>query len=258
MNSLRSLFLLAIIASLPSISNAANILRMRAPVVEAPAANPTPPVSETPEEPQAPTIYSSCLEIKQSKPSSASGLYNLAINGSEMSVYCDMVSGGGGWTMVAAQFEGDFLSNWNEGMQSDYDPSLNTKRSFTLKTSQIPAHSQTAFGKDLDATFVDFIDHQYSTGEIPKTLVTGAKAQYHIHRSNTIHHSGHDPESTTGSDYGAGNEWSNTLTLDKTGGVLYTWAFSARNTITVKRGFSMNGVGYAATIENFAWTVWVR
>ncbi len=47
--------------------------------------------------------------------------------------------------MVVAQFESDVTANWNEGAQADYDPTLATSKAFALSTSQIPAHSQTAF-----------------------------------------------------------------------------------------------------------------
>lgn len=48
--------------------------------------------------------------------------------------------------MVVAQFESDMAANWNEGTQADYDPTLATSKAFALSASQIPAHSQTAFG----------------------------------------------------------------------------------------------------------------
>ena len=43
-----------------------------------------------------------------------------------------------GWTMLAAQYEADPVTDWNEGIQSDYDPSLVTTKGFALSQSELP------------------------------------------------------------------------------------------------------------------------
>lgn len=198
-----------------------------------------------------------CLSIKSDNPESTSGVYLVSISGKEFQAYCDMISSGGGWMMVSAQFESDPVINWNEGIQSDYDPSLATKRGFALQSSEIPTHTQTAFGKDTLSTAVDFVNFKYSTTEIPKTLVSGTKGQYHIYRNSTYHYGYHDPESYLATDGGAGSQWSRSLTFDLIGGINYTWAFTPTNSLPYKRGYSLNG-GMHTTNDNFAWTVWVR
>ena len=49
-----------------------------------------------------------------------------------------MTSDGGGWTLIAAQFEALPETDWNRGRTETYDPSLATGASFTLNTSEIP------------------------------------------------------------------------------------------------------------------------
>ena len=84
-----------------------------------------------------------------------SGVYMVLIGGEETPVYCDMDHSGGGWMMVAAQFE-DNPVVWDEGIQTDYDPTLATKQSFALNV--LPEHTQTAFGFNLYATYIDYVD----------------------------------------------------------------------------------------------------
>ncbi|KXJ24996.1 hypothetical protein AC249_AIPGENE13922 [Exaiptasia diaphana] len=46
--------------------------------------------------------YNTCAKLKQMKPSSPSGVYELDVNGSPKHVYCDMSAYGGGWALVVS------------------------------------------------------------------------------------------------------------------------------------------------------------
>jgi hypothetical protein len=226
---------------------------------------PAEPVApEAPAEPEV-VVASSCLDLKAKRPEAPSGVHAITVGGKAFDVYCDMESAGGGWTLVVAQFETDPVTNWNEGIQADYDPSLASSRGFALSSAQLPAHTQTAFGRDLDADFVDYVNMRYSTGGIAKTLVSGLKnaRSYHVHRDGGSYYSTHNPEST----FLTGNQgWRNTLTFDATGVAGFNWAFSPVLSLypvtgynsQLASGFSMAGAALAQTQESFAWTVWVR
>jgi hypothetical protein len=129
-------------------------------------------------------LYSSCKEILDNGQSIGNGVYSINVNSKEFDVYCDMTSAGGGWTMVVAQFEQDPVTNWNEGVQVDYDPSLSTRKGFALSSQELPEHTQTAFGKNFDADYVDYANYIYTTGNISKTSISGKMRGniYHIHR----------------------------------------------------------------------------
>jgi hypothetical protein len=201
-------------------------------------------------------LYGSCSEIKASGQNN-NGVYPIRVSGNTFDVYCDMTTDGGGWTLIVAQYEDDPVTNWNEGIQSDYDPSLTTRKGFALSTSQIPAHNQVAFGKDLNPTEVDYVDFSYVTGNIANTLLLGRKMgdYYQLHRNTDVFYGNHDPESAS---YTSGYpEWMNTLTFDKVGGINYSWAFAVNNPTAASRGFAMNGV-LQATSQSTPWTIWVR
>jgi hypothetical protein len=195
----------------------------------------------------------SCKEYLASTPSAASGWYDLDVDGAgpapRQSYYCDMTSDGGGWTRVVRQTEAQPVTNWNGGVDG---------ASYALASASIPAHTQVAFGKDEQATALDYINGTYSAGDIPKTLVTSPKTgvNYHLHRSASGNYSDHDPESGYGD---VVSNWSNTLTLDRVGGAVYTWAFSPKvgDANPAARGYAFNGLHYADA-DTFAWTVWVR
>jgi hypothetical protein len=203
----------------------------------------------------------SCKSILDAGGSTGSGVYTITPNGGpEIDVYCDMTADGGGWTLIAAQFETDALANWNEGIQPDYDPTLSAKKSLTLSSSEIPAHTQVAFGKHLQPTAVDFFNGTYTTGDIPKTTVSGLKTgkNFHLHRSSNHYYGYHDPDgATTTTTYPF---WFNTLTFDEVGVQGFNWAFgpNGRSHDVDIAGYAMQGVKVTNTVEDYAWTVWVR
>ena len=209
-------------------------------------------------EQSVPETFSSCKDILDNSQSTGDGVYTINVNSKEFNVYCDMTSAGGGWTMVVAQFEQDPVTNWNEGIQADYDPLLSTNKGFALNTQEIPNHTQTAFGKDFDSNFIDFFNFEYITGDIPKTLITGLKSNdsYHINRDVAYSYFYCDPEENVSSS----PTWFNALTIDKTGGINNDWCiFSLRpDTVRYQVGYAMNGSLLSSSNESYAWTVWVR
>ncbi|MDD4409969.1 MAG: fibrinogen-like YCDxxxxGGGW domain-containing protein [Candidatus Pacebacteria bacterium] len=185
------------------------------------------------------------------------GFYNINPSGTTFMAYCNMTTDGGGWTLISAQFEYDPSTNWNEGIQSDYNPSFYGYHGFNFNTSQIPSHTQVAFGKDLNPTEMDYVTYSYTTGNLALTSVTSPKTAktYQIYRNTDSYYSAHDPEYSFNS---GGGVWANTLTCDETGGVKKSWAFSPMQSDPVGRGYALNGTDYQSTYETFAWTLWVR
>jgi hypothetical protein len=169
-----------------------------------------------------------------------------------------MVTDGGGWTLVLAQYEDDPVTNWNEGIQSDYDPSLTTKKGFALNTSQIPAHNQVAFGKDLNPTAVDYVNFNYITGDIAVTTVISPKTAkgYQVHRSVSGYYYYGDPED--GYNSSTYPELRNGLTFDELGGNKLTWTFFPLQTSIPYRGYAYGGSNRYNVSDSYAWTVWVR
>lgn len=205
--------------------------------------------------------FSSCLEILNADSSSNDGVYSLTINSSEFPVYCDMTTNGGGWTLIVAQFEDDPLLNWNEGIQTDYDPLLSTNKSFAFRTNEIPSHSNMAFGQSsiegLHPSSIYF-NYGYTTGNIDRTLlISNYGVNYYIHRNENWFYDFHDPDMD--SPNSTADFWNNTLTIDEvnTNTHSYTYAFSPRHSTNYSRGFAYLGL-QGPSIVNGAWTIWVR
>jgi len=204
-----------------------------------------------------PPVKLSCLELKNSGVTT-SGVYEIDPDGEggsdSFNVYCDMTTDGGGWTLVSAFYEFDPLTygvEWNEGIQDDYDPSLNTQKSFSLNV--LPTdRTQVAFGKDLNPTDVDYFNFVYTIGDIPKTVITGLKTglNYHIYRNMNYYYA--DPEKNLLNT----SNINNLLTIDRVGTTGRDWAV-ALIYYKADRGYAYKGEN-RGIVENFAWTVWVR
>jgi len=200
----------------------------------------------------------SCNSLYTNNPSLTSGVYPLTVNGNSFSAYC-YFDATGGWTLVGAQYDSNPVA-WS-GNITNYDPTLATKKSFTLPSNYLPSRSNFAVGRDLTLTH-KVKNFTYQSTDLAKTLVSDytSNVKYWIYRNASSYYGGHNPDETINSSGG----WSNTLTLEITvdqnniskTGRDYTWAFSPNATQT-GRGYSIDG-NFEATNENFAWTIWVK
>ena len=78
----------------------------------------------------------------------ATGFYPITVNGSQLTAYCTMVSGGefdGGWTLISLQKEGAD-AGWNDGIDPKRNENSYLNSSFSLSLDQVPQHGSAAVG----------------------------------------------------------------------------------------------------------------
>ena len=85
-----------------------------------PSPSPSPSPAPSPSPGPGPSIYRNCQEILAANPSSTSGVYSISYDGtgsfnSTLSVYCNMTTNGGGWTLVMKQKANDGLTLQGDG-----------------------------------------------------------------------------------------------------------------------------------------------
>lgn len=206
--------------------------------------------------------HSSCKAMLEEYPqlSGQDGVYPANVGGLNSSLYCNMTDQGGGWTLVMAQFESN-AAGWNEGIQSDYDPSLSTSKGFALNAAQIPQHTQMSFSHSNyeNKKVTNIFNYVYNSSVLihPRVLITDTLSgdTYYIHRSATSYYGAHNPEGTGVSS--STSEWRNTLTIDKNGGEFYSFAFSYYASTSAEKGYAYKGYKGGQN-DSGAWLIYVR
>lgn len=203
--------------------------------------------------------HSSCKNMLLEYPqlSGKDGVYEAILGGLNSKLYCNMSYNGGGWTLVLAQFEDD-VEGWNEGIKSDYDPSLSTNKSFALNNAQLPEHTQISIG--YQKNIINSFNYTYNTGNLTLSNIIGLEDNkvYQIHRNNGHFFNWHDPE--RGIVYDSNYYyWRNTILIHPLNdNSSFYFAFSPNAIIKNEKGFSNNSLNLSATNENYSWSIFVR
>ena len=199
--------------------------------------------------------FNSCKAMKDAN-ATMTGIaqQTITIAGTPRQIICDMSTYGGGWTLIAAQFDSNPLG-WNAGLGAQtYVPALTDKTSFVFSSAQIPSHTQIAFGRiqpggggGYTAHMIDAVTRVYTTGDInPPVSVTSINSgqQYWIHRAATGFYNCHEIDGSC-------------AVTGMNGAGANSWAFSPEFSQQTYRGFSYQG-DLQGSNEAFAWAVWVR
>ncbi|MFS1426975.1 hypothetical protein LMH73_007335 [Vibrio splendidus] len=180
---------------------------------------------------------------------SPSGWKRLDLNpGTNFVTYCN-----GGWTMVAAQFEGSPVAWTGANFDSNLKDSYDSRKGFSIPNSGLPSHSK--FGVGDGGTLTVRLDSgKYHTGDLSMSLRGNGKT-YNISRKSGSHHMWHNPKAPVST----AAPWNNTLTFDTSTaatGSNNIWAFSPNERAACSRGWALNGYRANAS-DSKAWTVWV-
>lgn len=114
-----------------------------------------------------------------------------------ISYYCNMEYAWWWWTLVSAHYDFDSVSSWSEWVQWDYDPTLQTRKSFALNDSQIPSHTEFWFSNSL-SKIEDYVTFSYSPWSeiiLENTVSPMTSKSYDISRRTWNYYQYLDPES---------------------------------------------------------------
>ena len=115
-------------------------------------------VSEVP----APSLPQSCQELLVRTPGLPSGIYEIHPDGQPHTVYCDMTSNGGGWTLVAHSRQGAVgawgTSTGDLNLQNSLSPSAST---FKFSDALINAIPKTVFWTE---SYTGYANNRYFSG----------------------------------------------------------------------------------------------
>lgn len=125
----------------------------------------------------------SCLELYKNGVI-ADGVYEIAVNGKVVSVFCDMTTEGGGWTVFQKRVDGsvDFYRRWNDYVQGFGDPATNYWLGLELIHQMTKRDSPTSFlaiGEKGDGTVREIIQSDFSIGD--------ESTNYRLHAGVNIH-----------------------------------------------------------------------
>jgi hypothetical protein len=191
------------------------------------------------------------------------GVYQITNNGSTYPVYCNQTSFGGGFTLVAAQYEFSSV-HWRGSNNGTYNPTLNLGNGFSLPDNQIPSHSVTGFSQEVSdgLSIPNYITFNYSTGDIPKTEVVGSNGlNYHIYRNQFRFYGDSDPDGILYNIADGSNVWDywrSMLTIDRAAlrGDDFSFApFAGRPDY---RGLGYGGTSTYSVNVNGGYFIWVR
>jgi hypothetical protein len=211
---------------------------------------------------------SSCLDyINAGLGIGKNGVYQITNGGYTYPVFCNQTSFGGGFTLVAAQYE-DFPVEWtgkNNGIENKmYDASLAFDIGFSLSSSQIPSHTSTGFsfeGTD-GYNIPNYVNFNYTTGDISisnQDITNQNGTSYHISRSSTAYYLNHDPDGGSSSLVTSSTDsYRNTLTIDRVGMLGRDWAFSPLQNTKNHRGYYYGGISLSETYQAKGFFIWVR
>lgn len=228
-------------------------------------------------EPDAPG-YGSCKEWAESGDPdfNSTGVNDIYPNGATQPIAVACYQG---LTLIVAQFEEDPVTDWNEGIQEDYDPTRATKKGFALNSAQIPPHSKVYFGGAGNGVPPYCLHATYSTGDLAAWRApTGAETDpvpivysscfhegnaYFMSREKNAYYQQHNPNRRT-LKY-SDPEWNNTLVLQRrlSSGYLNTatshlYVFSPNRSNPRARGYSYGSAALESYQNLFPWLVWVE